>query len=45
MKFIGYVLIIIANIVFVDCGINVFTWQWWVINICFIIRELIICKE
>lgn len=44
MKFIGYFLIAMANVVLADCGIGVTTWQWWVINLGFIIGELLVCN-
>lgn len=45
MEFIGYMLIAIANVVLASVGINIVTWQWWVINICFMIGERIIAES
>ena len=42
MKLIGYILMIIANVVLADCGIKVSMWQWWAINLCFIVGECMI---
>ena len=44
MKFIGYLLIALANVVLADCGLNLATWQWWVINLGFIVGECIVCN-
>ena len=44
-KFIGYFLIAAANVVLADCGISTSMWQWWIINLGFIVGEFIVCKE
>lgn len=44
MKIIGYLLIALANVVLADCGFNFAMWQWWVINLGFIVGEFMVCK-
>ena len=44
IKLIGYVCIAMANVVLADMGIGIRTWQWWVINICFIVGEMLVCN-
>jgi hypothetical protein len=44
MKFIGYLLIALANVVLADCGFNLAMWQWWVINLGFIVGEFMVCN-
>lgn len=45
MKLIGYILIVIANIILVSIGYGITTWQWWAISLCFIIGEFLVCNE
>lgn len=44
MRFIGYVLIIIASVILASIGCDITTWQWWAISLCFIIGEFLICE-
>ena len=43
MKFIGYVLIALANVILADSGIVIDTWQYWVITLSFIVGQCLIC--
>ena len=43
MKLIGYILIAVANVVLSDLGVKVSMWQWWAINLGFIVGEFIVC--
>ena len=42
-KFIGYVFVGMANVILADNGLSIRTWQWWVINMCFIVGEYLVC--
>ena len=44
MKLIGYLLIAAANVVLADCGLDVTMWQWWVIDLGFIVGEFMVCE-
>ena len=44
MKFIGYFLIGMASVILSYSGLGLDTWQWWVITICFITGEFIVCE-
>ena len=33
--FIQFILILIANFIMNSAGLNIFTWQWWAIIVCF----------
>ena len=44
MRFVGYILIALANVVLADCGLNVTTWQYWVISLSFIVGECMVCN-
>jgi hypothetical protein len=43
MKFIGYFLIGVANVVLEMSGLGIDTWQYWVIMPSFIIGEFLVC--
>lgn len=44
MRWIGYILIFIANAILTSIGYGIITWQWWAIILCFIIGEFLVCK-
>jgi hypothetical protein len=44
MKLIGYILIVVANVMLLDYGLNAEMWQWWVINLGFIVGEFMVCE-